>query len=82
MTNRSFFVCPVPSCGWMFGWALGLPNARDFAPPESNPHLRGDPDLGLAPIALHMEMAHSEIVYGALIPASVLRRVLEMAQAR
>lgn len=56
-----------PCCPWALTWAFA----------------RGgrDEDPGLV-VAKHMELAHTETVYGSLMPASVARRLVQLAGAR
>lgn len=63
---RTYFICPLcPPLGtlgaWLFSWTF-----VDRLP---------NADPGLV-IAAHMEAAHPEVVYGPLIPASVIGKIL------
>lgn len=72
---RNYFRCS--HCQWALAW--GFVPSVDFTPPESNRFSKGDPDMGLM-IGMHVEVCHSEMLYGLLIPASVLTKVLEAAR--
>lgn len=70
---RNYYRCPA--CLWFISWAF----TETIQNPLPNPSWKDDSDPGLV-IGAHIEAVHPEMLYGLLIPFSVVNKSMKLLQ--